>query len=202
MNYEIIATGSKGNAVIINDVLVDAGISFNRLKKYLYDVKYLLITHTHSDHLNKKTLISINTHFPHIKIIGNHEVHEAYHCNIIANAGFEIDTGDYKFFPFECFHDVLTYGFVWQYEGKEIIYATDTGSLENAPDKKYDYFFIESNHDEAKLEAARNEGKGRYDPFLAGKRHLSTQEAKNFYYTHRRTKEAEFIELHKSSRFY
>lgn len=202
MNYEIISTGSKGNSVLINDVLIDAGIPFKKLKKYLYDVKYLLITHIHSDHLNKKTLLSINAEFPHIQIIGNHEVHDAYYCNIIANAGFEIDTGDYKFYPFECLHDVLTYGFCWQYEGKEIIYATDTGSLENAPIKKYDYFFIESNHDEAKLEAARNEGKGRYDPFLAGKRHLSTQEAKNFYYTHRRTKEAEFIELHKSTRFY
>jgi phosphoribosyl 1,2-cyclic phosphodiesterase len=202
MNYEIISTGSKGNSVIINDVLIDAGVPFNKIKSYLYDVKYLLITHIHSDHMNKKTLQQIAAAFPHIHIIGNYEVHEAYNVNTIANAGFDIETDDYIFTPFECLHDVLTYGYIWSYEGKDIIYVTDTSSLENAPDKKYDYFFIESNHDEVKLEAVRNQQHGKYSPYLSGKRHLSTQQAKSFYYTHRKSPEAEFIELHKSSRFY
>ena len=106
------------------------------------------------------------------------------------------------FRPFECVHDVLVYGFTFSCQGQEIIYATDTSTLENAPEKKYDYFFLESNHDEAKLEAVRDQKKGTYSPFLSGKRHLSTQQAKAFYYMHRRSQDSKLIELHQSARFY
>lgn len=204
MEYKIISSGSNGNCVIINnDVMVDCGVPFNKIKDELYSIKYLLITHAHSDHLNKVTLQQIMRKFPRITIIGNYEVHQALHTNIIANAVFEIKTDDYVFLPFECVHDVLTYGYTWECEGKNIIYCTDTSTMENAPPgMKYDYFFIESNHDERKLEDARNEYKGGYNPYLSGKRHLSTQAAKAFFYMNRKNEHAAFIELHKSSRFY
>jgi ribonuclease BN (tRNA processing enzyme) len=204
MNYNIISSGSKGNCVIINnEIMVDCGVPFRTIKKHLYDVKYLLLTHIHSDHVKPKTLQLIAEEFPKIKIIGNHEVHQVWHCNFIANAGYNIETGDYIFTPFECLHDVLCYGYVWHNaEGQRIIYCTDTGSMENAPDGFYDYFFIESNHDEQKLEQVRNQYKGTYNPFLSGKRHLSTQQAKAFFYMHRRSPNSHFIELHKSERFY
>jgi ribonuclease BN (tRNA processing enzyme) len=206
MNYNIISSGSKGNCVIIQgvsgDVMIDCGVPFRSIKKHLYTVKYLLLTHTHSDHINRKTIQLIAEEFPKIKIIGNHEVHQVWNCNYIANAGYRIETDDYTFYPFECLHDVLCYGYVWEMEGKRIIYCTDTGSLENAPDFQYDYFFLESNHDEQKLEKVRNEYKGSYNPYLSGKRHLSTQQAKAFYFLHRRSPDSAFIELHKSERFY
>jgi phosphoribosyl 1,2-cyclic phosphodiesterase len=202
MNYKIISSGSKGNCVIINDVMIDCGVPFKEIKKELYSIKYLIITHTHSDHINRRTIEQICAKFPRIEIIGNYEVHAAWNCNYIANAGFEVETEDYTFFPFECIHDVLTYGFTWTFEGQKIIFATDTSTLENAPEGKFDWFFIESNHDEAKLEAVRNENRGSYNPYLSGKRHLSTQQAKAFYYLRRRNHDSPFIELHKSSRFY
>jgi len=202
MNYKIISSGSSGNCVIINDVMVDCGVPFYKIKEELYGIKYLIITHVHSDHLNKITYQRILRNFPLIKVIGNYEVKQTVFIHIVANAGFEIATDDYIFTPFECLHDVLTYGFTWEYEGKKIIYCTDTASLEHAPDLKYDYLFIESNHDEYKLNEARNEYKGAYNPYLSGKRHLSTQAAKAFYYLHRNSAESEFIELHKSKRFY
>lgn len=203
MNYKIISTGSKGNCVIIhNDVMVDCGVPFGKIKDDLYDIKYLLITHIHQDHLNKKTIQQIAENFPRIMIIGNYEVHNSYNCNVIANAGFTIETDDYSFYPFENSHDVLCYGYTWTFEGQEIIYATDTSTLKNAPEKKYDFLFLESNHDEAKLEAVRNENKGSYNPYLSGKRHLSTQQAKAFFYQNRRNQQSQFIELHQSARFY
>jgi phosphoribosyl 1,2-cyclic phosphodiesterase len=203
MNYKIISSGSKGNCIIINDnIMVDCGIGFNRIKKDLYDIKYLIITHVHSDHLKIRTLQQIFSQFPTIKVIGNYEVHQAYMVNIIANSGFDIETDDYTFTPFLCEHDVLTYGYTWAVDGKEVIYATDTSTLEHAPKKKYDYFFLESNHDEKKLEEARNSNRGGYNPYLSGKRHLSTQQAKAFYYSHRSGSDAPLIELHKSARFY
>lgn len=202
MEYKIISTGSKGNCIIINDVMVDCGVPFNRIKNELYSVKYLIITHVHSDHMKIRTLQQIMSKYPRIKLIGNYEVHAAWNCNIIANEGFPVEVGQYSFYPFKCEHDVLCYGYTWTFEDQEIIYATDTGTLDHAPKKKYDWFFIESNHDEAKLEAIRGEKLGGYDPYLSGKRHLSTQQAKTFYYMNRRNEASQFIELHQSSRFY
>ncbi len=203
MNYNIISTGSKGNCCILHDdVMVDCGVPYSKIKNELYAVKYLLITHTHQDHLQPKTIRQIAENFPRITIIGNYEVHAVYNCNIIANAGYEIVTDDYVFNPFPCVHDVLCYGFTWEWNGQSIIYATDTSNLNYAPTGKYDWLFLESNHDEQKLEQVRNQQKGSYNPYLSGKRHLSTQQAKNFFYMNRRDQNSQFIELHQSSRFY
>lgn len=202
MKYEIISSGSKGNCVIINDVMIDCGVPFGKIKDHLYDIRYLLLTHIHSDHIKKATLDNIKKMFPVIKTIGNYEVHQKFGVDQLANAGFQVETFHYNFLPFECIHDVLTYGFIWKFEDVEIIYATDTSSMENAPQGPFDYLFIESNHDEYKLEQAGLNVKGSYNPYLSGKRHLSTQQARAFYYTNRRDKDSEFIELHKSHRFY
>jgi phosphoribosyl 1,2-cyclic phosphodiesterase len=203
MNYKILGTGSRGNCVIINDIMIDCGLGFSKIKQHLYDIKYLLITHIHQDHLLLPTIRKIAERFPTITIIGNYEVCQAFNVNIIANEGFDIVTDDYIFTPFKCVHDVYTYGYTWNYQGNEIIYATDTSTLEHAPKKKYDYLFLESNHDEAKLEAIRGQqNKGSYDPYLSGKRHLSTQQAKAFFFMNRRSIDSELIELHQSTRFY
>ncbi|MCS5347889.1 MBL fold metallo-hydrolase [Staphylococcus aureus] len=203
MNYEIIASGSKGNTVAINDVMVDCGIAFKRMKNYLYDIKYLLITHIHSDHVKPSTLKRIKKEFPHITVISNYEVAQYYEVDIIINAGYPMDIGDYTFEAFECIHDVVTYGYVWRFEGNEIIYATDTSSLEHAPKKQYDYLFLESNYDITKLEMVRGKTKTYgYDPYASGLRHLSTKDCKTFYYMYRRNRDSELIELHKSERFY
>src|SRR5699024_7274437 len=139
---------------------------------------------------------------PWTKVIRNNEVHQLYVLDIICNAGFEVVTDDYTFLPFDCVHDVVTYGFTWNYKDKSIIYATDTSTLEHAPKGPYDYLFIESNHCEKKLDLVMGQNKGGYNPYLSGKRHLSTQESKLFYYWNRRDRDSECVELHKSSRFY
>ena len=76
--------------------------------------------------------------------------------------------------------------------------------LDALPLTKFDYFFIESNHDERKIEMIRegSYSKYGYDAYGGAKRHLSTQQCKAFFYMKRRNKQAELIELHKSSRFY
>lgn len=202
MNYEVIASGSKGNCVVINDVMVDCGVPFGNIKEHLYGVKYLLLTHIHTDHVKPSTLERIKKLFPRITIIGNYEVHQMFGVHQISNEGFPIETEDYIFEPFKCVHDVVTQGFSWKYGDQSILYATDTNNMDYAPSGKFDYFFLESNHDEKKLELAGQQAMGPYNPYISGKRHLSTQQAKGFYYTNRRNRDSEFIELHKSSRFY
>lgn len=49
MNYEIINSGSNGNAIIVEKILLlDCGISYTRLKKKLKEVKIIFISHIHS----------------------------------------------------------------------------------------------------------------------------------------------------------
>ena len=200
IDYTVIASGSRGNAVLIEDVLVDIGVPFKALKEYLYNVKYIIIKHIHSDHLRLATYKKIKQLFPNIVFIANWEVASKVEIDYLVNAGYPLTVGEYTFAPFELIHDVLCYGYTWEVNDKRIIYATDTHSLKNAPDAKYDYMFLESNYDPNKIKMVKPT-RG-YDARLSALRHLSTFDSKQFYYTHRRDENSEWIELHKSSRFY
>ena len=49
MKYEILATGSKGNCVIINDeIAIDMGVTYKKISPYLKQLKLVLLTHIHS----------------------------------------------------------------------------------------------------------------------------------------------------------
>jgi L-ascorbate metabolism protein UlaG (beta-lactamase superfamily) len=205
IDYEIISTGSKGNCVVIDDIMVDCGVPFKKMKDYLYDVSVLLLTHIHSDHIKESTLKNIVVMFPHIEIYGNYEVAQVfseYPIKVI-NTGVPFTTRNGILIEaFECIHDVVCYGYMFNTSGLDVIYATDTSDLRHAPDRKFDYFFIESNHDEKKLVQLANARSFGYNVIAGAQRHMSTQTAKTFYYMHRKGKDAKFIELHMSSRFY
>lgn len=209
MNHKIISTGSKGNCVIIENVMIDCGVPFKNIKDELYGVSTLLLTHIHSDHIREATLKSICIYFPHIKIYGNYEVCQVYSEYPIScvNEGVPFEDDGITFTPFRAIHDVVTYGYVWEWEGERIIYVTDTSDLRNAPVQKYDHFFIESNHSEKKIEKLKEDmvtGETRlsYNAYAGAKRHLSTERAKLFYYMNRASVNSTFVELHQSSRFY
>jgi phosphoribosyl 1,2-cyclic phosphodiesterase len=206
LNYEIISTGSKGNCVIINDLMFDIGVPFKSIKEKLYSVKSIILTHIHTDHIREATLRQIVKMFPNIKIYGNYEVVQSFEreafINVVnENVSFEIHDG-IQVTPFKAIHDVLCYGFTFEMNGASVIYCTDTSDLRHAPEQPYDYFFIESNHDVTKLlnlASARSFG---YNVIAGAKRHMSTQTCRAFYYMNRRNKDAKLIELHMSNRFY
>ena len=57
MTYNIISTGSQGNAVAINDViLIDCGVSFKALAAVCKGIKLVLLTHSHNDHFKVSTI--------------------------------------------------------------------------------------------------------------------------------------------------
>ena len=48
MDYEILGTGSSGNAVIINkSIMIDCGLPYNRIQPHAKDLKLVLLTHVH-----------------------------------------------------------------------------------------------------------------------------------------------------------
>lgn len=202
LEYSVVASGSSGNAVIIEDILVDCGIAYSKLKDYLYDIRYLLLTHIHTDHIKSSCYNKIRKEFPHIQVIGNYEIAQKYGVDIISNSDYPVETEHYIFNPFDCIHDVVTQGFAWESGEDKIIYATDTSSLEKAPEDKYDYLFLEANYCPAKLEQIRGKKKGSYDPYVNALRHMSKKDTQTFYYLNRRNRDSKLIELHQSSRFY
>ena len=166
MKIKILASGSKGNCTYIEcgniKFLIDVGISFMQLKRQLNDISvdvddlnFVLLTHTHSDHIKGlKTLLSKTKTKMYIaddlsnelkNKISFNSVHIIYEC--FENNGIEI-----KLFPLS--HDVPCYGFCIEYEKSKLIYITDTGYL----NRRYleiisnaDVYILESNHDERVL---------------------------------------------------
>ena len=57
VRYNIISTGSDGNATILEDfVLIDCGVPYKALEPYVSKLKLVLLTHIHSDHFKKQTI--------------------------------------------------------------------------------------------------------------------------------------------------
>lgn len=207
LNYEIIGTGSSGNCVVIENIMIDCGLPFSSLKDALYDVDILLITHKHTDHIKERTYERIRKEFPNITTVSNYEVAYLYDVDIVCNEKVPFEVGEYIITPFRGEHgSVLCYGYTWTVNGNDVIYATDMSNYNFAPDREYDYLFLESNHDEHKINAIESRYKGRkmygYDVYASALRHCSTQKCKGFYFTHRKSKDSPLIELHMSSRFY
>lgn len=193
---------------MIGDVLVDCGISFKTLKPYLKHVKYLIITHIHSDHLKTNTYQKIRQLYPHIITIGNWEVAQNVNVDILALNSKPVTHKGRVFTGIEVPHDVTTYAYIWEEQDGKVLYCTDTSDITPVSDflkgEKIEYFFLESNHDEQKVEMIRENAYERYgyDAYSGAKRHLSTQASKTFYYMNRVNKDSLWVELHKSSRFY
>ena len=57
-DHQIIASGSTGNCVRVGDMLFDIGVPISKVRPVLYDIRYLLLTHRHSDHINILTLMT------------------------------------------------------------------------------------------------------------------------------------------------
>ena len=179
LDYHVIASGSSGNAVRIGSIMVDCGVGFTT------------------------TLESIRREFPRVRVFGNSDVAYRYDVDkVIGTMPFDLPKGRH-IIPFDGHHDIPVTGYIIQMGGQNILYMTDSNEVNMPVDVPLDYVFLESNFDERKLaEIGKRYAKGSYDPIANAHRHLSTQKCREFYYVHRRSRDSELIELHKSSRFY
>ncbi len=203
LDYKILATGSKGNAVRIESIMFDCGIPFKHMKEELYKCRFLCITHTHKDHINPSTLKRIRKDFPRIQIIANYDVAYTYPVDIVAGTKPIMLKKGITLYPFEGQHDVPVTGYVIDMKGCKILYATDTCKVINPIDDKLDYIFLESNYDEKKLRMIGSQYiKKGYDPYANAERHLSRERCKAFWFGNRRNADSPLIELHMSERFY
>ena len=145
--YTAILRSGKTNSSIMDDnnlILVDCGVGPRILEEKLQDIKKSIcdltgavITHSHSDHMNKATVRKLDSEgipvYCHnqvkkilLQIIKKHSIH-----GVEVNEKFRI--GDYKIKPFVLEHDDAggCTGYVFRRSTnrgiKKIVYATDFG---------------------------------------------------------------------------
>ena len=196
MTYNIISTGSKGNAVVINDrILIDCGIPFKALEPVKKDLQLVLLTHIHSDHFNPRTARALSKERPALRW-GCCE----WMVGPLLEAGVDkrrIDVLDPAIPAFEMYgnlcsirpvmltHNVPNCGYHILSNGERLFYATDTGTLDGIEARCYDLYMVEANHTradlEARMEAKRAAGEFFYE-WAAAQNHLSKEQAEEWLY--------------------
>lgn len=159
MKYKIINSGSDGNATVIEDIiLIDCGVSFQKVKNYYKKLKIVLLTHIHSDHFNKSTIKKLANERPTLRFACCHWlVNELLDCGVskknidVLKIGVSYDYNMFKIIPIKAYHDVPNCGYRIFINNKKIIYITDTSTLEGISAKNYDLYLIEANYDEIEL---------------------------------------------------
>lgn len=152
MKFIILASGSKGNStLVINDnndlLLIDVGISCKEIKekinRYGYDIndiKHILITHEHDDHIK-----SINS-FSNAKKYSLKDISVA--TNYLEKYK-ENNINGFYVMALPLSHDVKCCGYIIRDNKETLVYITDTGYI-NYRNVKYitnaDYYIFESNH--------------------------------------------------------
>lgn len=210
MNYNIISTGSKGNAVVINgSMLVDCGVSYSKLKKVVGGLTLVLLTHIHSDHFQPSTvkllantrpllrfvcgawlvepLLKVGVNPSNIDIV---DISKLYRYKI---AGVDVGVS-----PVMLYHDVPNCGYRIYYGSEKLFYATDTSKLDGITAKGYDLYLVEANYEEAEIQERIREKveKGEYAyEYKVLDRHLSKQQADNFLYANMNNK-SKYVYLH------
>lgn len=195
MTYDVISTGSKGNAVVINgQILIDCGVPYKLLEPVVKGLKLVLLTHIHSDHFKPRTAAALHRERPTLRfgccewmvgpileagvdkrVIDVYEPMHFYEYNKLCTLSPEMLT-----------HNVPNCGYhISDWECKRLFYATDTGSLDGIEAKNYDLYLIEANHTrselEARIEAKRAAGEFAYE-YRAAQNHLSREQAEDWLY--------------------
>ena len=155
MFFDIIASGSKGNATLVfvknHLIMIDFGIPLKQveeeLSKYnknIKDVDLLLVTHDHADHYRGLKCISPKKQCALEGTLPGS-------LNTVLEVEVPIYLDDVKITPFRTNHDATNpCGYMIEEGNEKLVYMTDTGCYlsSNTPlIKNPTYLVIESNHD-------------------------------------------------------
>ena len=151
MTYNVISTGSQGNAVVINNViLIDCGVSFKALSAIYKDLKLVLLTHCHFDHFKKSTIKKLSSERPMLRFACcDWLVNDLVECGVEKKNIDVLEIGkihNYKIFkviPVKLYHNVLNCGYKIHFESEKLFYATDTGTLDGISAKDYDLYMVD-----------------------------------------------------------
>ncbi len=158
MKYNIIASGSKGNAVVIEDViLIDCGVSYKAIRPHVPNLKLVLLTHEHGDHFRESTIRRLAKERPTLRFgCGAWLVSRLLVCGVNRSVidVYDMDTYyQYSRFGIEAFslyHNVPNCGYKVLMAGRKALYATDTCKIDTKA-SGYNLYMIEANYDDDEL---------------------------------------------------
>lgn len=223
IKYDVHYTGSKGNSVSLYyenlGFLIDIGKPYKYIEPYLYDKQFILITHSHQDHLVYTTYKKIKENFPHIKVLGNQDTQDRLiqrklkPLDMVFKDDFQFQIGDVKFTTIQNYHGtgeefIDCHGFIVESPTQNLIYATDLSSLIDyeeyclTNDIKFDIILLEANYDPKVIEFYEStKTHTGYSIFSNGSyRHLSTTEREVFVDKFKKSGAID-IELHLSETY-
>lgn len=144
-HLKILGTGSSGNCIILNDeIALDCGVSkfsnhFDRLDRL--KLKTIFISHAHNDHCNglsktiDKDFINLTSIvFPTSYITNKDFIKDSnlqYIDKLPIHLKNTLPSNCVILKRFDVAHDVANDGYIFYYQGKIILYATDIGRCEN-----------------------------------------------------------------------
>ncbi len=194
--FQILASGSKGNAVLVASprtrILLDAGLSVKELVKRLErtpvvprDLDGLVLSHEHTDHTRGTGPLSRRFNLPVFCSQGTLErlppqTGQLAQCHIF-QTGRAFSIGDLHIHPFSISHDAQEpCGFVIQHEQIRLGVCTDLGVVTHLVRERLracDALIVEANHDTKMLLD------GPYPPHLkqrirSSHGHISNEESK------------------------
>ena len=194
MTFEILGTGSSGNAVILNQtVMIDCGLPWKRIQPYAKRLYLVLLTHQHQDHFKPAVVRALANERPTLRwgccewMVG--PLLEAgvdkRRIDVYDIPAFEMYGTNLSVSPIPLVHNVPNCGYKLIMDGERIFYATDTGTLDGIHAPNFDWYFVEANHQrveiEARIKAKRAAGEYAYE-YEAARNHLSQEQAEDWLY--------------------
>jgi len=188
MTYNIISSGSKGNAVVTNDyILIDCGVPFKALQPFYKKLKIVFLTHIHGDHFNKTAIKRLAFERPTLRwACCGWLIDDLIACGV-RKSNIDILTpgciNHYGLFDVEVFttpHNVPNCGFIFEISNEKLFYATDCNSLDHVKCKNADLYMVEANYRESEImeRIAEKKANGEYPYELEViKNHLSEEKA-------------------------
>lgn len=193
IEYNVLSTGSSGNAVILNRaVLIDCGVPYRAVEPYLEGLRLVLLTHIHGDHFRGSTIRKIASERPMVRFGACGWLSKA-----LVDAGVKprqidvLEVGyryDYRICeaePVALVHDVPNCGYKLNFPGGRAIYATDTNNLNGIVAENYDLYMIEANYGDEEIRKRISEKKANGQYIYEGrvlKTHLSAEKCNEWIY--------------------
>lgn len=223
MDIQIIETGSSGNLNIIEGAIaIDMGVAAKTLAPWGPNIEVVMISHEHSDHLNtaalnwfyknKRHVLAHSTYlnassYARLKAKAPHLAEVIDLANIIGPAEDRQLSVAGRFWRMETYlleHNVENQGFILTNPaGQRLIHATDTSTMEHAPDGPYDFFLVEGNYDEQRvwdILLDPDSSEARLARAQQNFRHLSVQACHAFILSHAHAGSVAY-QLHESEAF-
>lgn len=219
MTCNVIATGSKGNAVVLDgNILIDCGVPFRALEGICKELALVVLTHIHGDHFNPETIKRLALLRPSLRFLCPPWLHQALSSvgiyeNVIdvASTAYTLSYGRLPGGSYSCVqfamtpipHDVPNCAWhIYGWRGSQseaVFYATDCGSLEGVEARDYDLYLIEANYGEEEIQERMQrklEAGGYAYESRAMESHLSREQAEAWISGNAREGRSKVLFLH------